>query len=237
MTQQSEQSTTQPPALTPQLSLDLRLRFLEHLLRPTPSSSAPSQTAHVPLARRVALVNQQLTAALAGQGSGAAHGGGGATAGAAPGASEAVRRFVQNYDLNAPLLSVAPVPLLAGSSSADVTPQAKVSLILEAENEIRALEKELREIAVLDERGVVGAGKLGEHEALKPQLVQLRQATGPVASSYTSLEQRTTALLQQYNDYISTLSELFVSWNDILAEAENAVTRLEKERNRGYDVE
>ncbi|GAA6036978.1 hypothetical protein JCM8097_005488 [Rhodosporidiobolus ruineniae] len=230
MASEESQTLAQPPQLTPELALDLRLRFLEHLVRPTSASATPSAAS---LARRVAHVNQQLTAALGGQAAGA--GGGGA----AGGGSEAVRRFVQNYDLNVPLLSVAPVPLSPSSSAgeADLTPQAKVNLILEAENEIRTLERELREIAVLDERGAVGAGKLGDHEALKPELGDTRRAAAPIATSYASLEARTTNLLQQYNDYISTLSELFVSWNDIVSEAEDAVTRLEKQKTQAYDIE
>lgn len=36
----------------------------------------------------------------------------------------------------------------------------KIALILEAENEIKSLERELREIELLDQRGVVGAGEL-----------------------------------------------------------------------------
>lgn len=37
----------------------------------------------------------------------------------------------------------------------------RAALILESEPEIRQLERELREVQLLDERGVVGAGKLG----------------------------------------------------------------------------
>ncbi|GAA6003244.1 hypothetical protein JCM10207_001822 [Rhodosporidiobolus poonsookiae] len=223
-----------PPSLTPALSLDLRLRFLEQLVRPTSSTlNTPS------IARRAAHVQQQLDSALQGTPSAAGtfHAGGGG-GGPGAGAGEAVRRFVHNYDLNAPLLSVAAVPLAPSSpDGTDVSPHAKVALILECENEIRTLECELRELGVLDERGVVGAGKLGDHEALKPDLAALQQSTRPVASSYASLEARTTALLQQYNDYIANLSELFVSWNDILSEAEDAVTKLEKEQSTGFDVE
>ncbi|BGP13615.1 hypothetical protein JCM10213_007791 [Rhodosporidiobolus nylandii] len=223
-----------PGPLTPQLSLSLRLRFLEQLLRPTssPAHTSPAPSA-VPLARRIGQVQEQLRTALGG-----AAGSGGQGSAGAGGGSEAVRRFVQNYDLNAPLLSVAPVPFDAGAEGEATSPKAKVALILEAEQEIRQLEKELRGIAVVDERGVVGAGKLGEHESLKPTLAALRTSTQPVSSAYSSLEARTTALLQQYNDYISTLSELFVTWNDVLSEAEDAVTKLEREQAKGgeYDI-
>jgi len=35
---------------------------------------------------------------------------------------------------------------------------------------------------------------------------------------------------------ISTLSELFVSWNDIVSEAEATVTRLEKQKQQALDI-
>ena len=87
----------------------------------------------------------------------------------------------------------------------------------------------------------------------------------PVAATYAELETRTMALLQRYNNYvrplppsllssrlrrlrltqrpphraqISTMSELFVSWDDILTDAEAQVARLERERRArdDYDI-
>jgi hypothetical protein len=41
-----------------------------------------------------------------------------------------------------------------------LTAEAKATLVLEAEHEIRTLEKDLRELQVLDEQNVVDAGRL-----------------------------------------------------------------------------
>ncbi|BGP45813.1 hypothetical protein JCM10450v2_001643 [Rhodotorula kratochvilovae] len=210
-----------PRHISPHLALDLRIRFLEPLIAPASSSSAPPSTPPTPLARRVAHLGTALETALD------AH----------PG-TDAVRRFVHNYDLNAPLLSPAlAVPAPAPADAPD-SPAAQLALVLEAEGDLRTLERELRELALLDERGVAGAGKLGEHEALKPTLVEVQQGVKPVAASCAELETRTTALLQRYNDYIGTMSELFVSWDEILTDAEAQVARLEKERRRAgeYDI-
>lgn len=46
------------------------------------------------------------------------------------------------------------------ASASELTPLAKIALILECENEIKTLERELREVEVLEQRGVVGAGDL-----------------------------------------------------------------------------
>ncbi|BGP22581.1 hypothetical protein Rt10032_c08g3451 [Rhodotorula toruloides] len=206
-----------PRTITPQLSIELRLRFLESLVDPSSSPSPRPASSTVPLARRVSQVEAQLKRALDQSGGG----------------TEALKRFVQNYDANSPLLTIAPVP--TAPDSTEVLPQAKVAVILEAEQEIRTLERELREIGVLYERGVVESGKLGEHERLKPLLAETRTAAAPVSASNALLEQRTTTLLQRYNNYISTLSELFVSWNDIMSEMEDTVTKLEKEKHRQLD--
>lgn len=45
-------------------------------------------------------------------------------------------------------------------SGHDLTPSAKAALILDMEGDFRNLDRELREIEILEKRGAVGAGKL-----------------------------------------------------------------------------
>ncbi|GAA5843879.1 hypothetical protein JCM9279_000174 [Rhodotorula babjevae] len=215
-----------PQPISPALALDLRIRFLESLVAPSSSSSAPPPAAHSPVARRISTLSTALEHALD-----------------APSSTDALRRFVRNYDLNAPLLSpalsvsAAPAPLIA-ETGGPASQAAQLALVLEAEHDLRTLERDLRELQVLDERDVAGAGKLGDLEPLRPALVQVQEDVKPVAASYAELEARTMALLQRYNDYISTMSELFVSWDDILTDAEAQVARLERERRARdeYDI-
>ncbi|GJN88776.1 hypothetical protein Rhopal_001745-T1 [Rhodotorula paludigena] len=214
------QPAREPQQISPTLALDLRIRFLETLLRAPPHSSSPNSSP-ASLARRVAHVHEALQQALE----------------TPQGGTDAVRRFVQNYELNSPLLTPA-LPSAPPEPDAPTSSASKLALVLEAEHDLRTLERDLRELAVLDERGVVGAGQLADHEALRPTLDDVVTKVKPVAKEYVSLEQRTTALLQGYNDYISTMSELFVSWDEILGEAEAQVARLEKQKRREneYDV-
>ncbi|KDE08062.1 hypothetical protein MVLG_01762 [Microbotryum lychnidis-dioicae p1A1 Lamole] len=209
---------------TPDLALDLRIRYLETLLtRSSTSTTAPTSASNTAsLSRRVSQLASSLDLVLE----------------AGPG-TDALRKFVANYDLNEPLLTVPPVPFHHPSSSSnhdDLTPHSKVSLILEAEYEIRQLEWELRQIALLDDQGVVGAGELAQHQDLSTELARTKQDVKPVAASYQDLEHKTHNLLSRYYDYISTLSEVFVQWNDIVSEAEQEVTRIEKSRNPSLDI-
>lgn len=68
-------------------------------------------------------------------------------------------------EANKPLLvpQMTPAMQAAAASSRDghdMTPHAKAALLLDAEQEIRALERDLREIEILEKRGAAGAGKL-----------------------------------------------------------------------------
>ncbi|GAA5932619.1 uncharacterized protein JCM15063_002156 [Sporobolomyces koalae] len=214
MNDDNSPQSSKPTPVTPELALDLRLRFLESLVcahSNIRTSSSPS------IARRIARIESQLQQAFDQRGS-----------------TDAIRRFVHNYELNSPLLSLAPIALPALDST-ELTIPAKVELILEAEHDLTTLERDLREISVLEQRGVVEAGNLPEHEPLKGPLERLVDDTKPVAAEYATLEARTTSLLQKYNNYISDLSELFVTWDDLLTDAEQAVTKLEKQRDATLD--
>ncbi|GAA5862205.1 hypothetical protein JCM3774_004823 [Rhodotorula dairenensis] len=211
----------QPRPVSPATALQLRLRFLEHLLAPSPPpphAPSPAPPRRVPIARHVAALQEQLTAALEKRVTG----------------TDAIKRFVANYDANAPLLSVGSVP--DETNSEGLTAAAKATLVLEAEHDLRSLERDLRESQLLDEQHVVDAARLPEHEELKGPLAQARAATAPLSKKYSDLEARTTDLLQRYNHYISTMSELFVTWDDLVTEAETAVTRLEKARSEPFDI-
>jgi hypothetical protein len=62
-------------------------------------------------------------------------------------------------DLNEPLLHL-PNPLSSNKEAEPLSISEKTSLVFEADAEIVQLERDLREIELLDNRGFVGAGKL-----------------------------------------------------------------------------
>ena len=72
--------------------------------------------------------------------------------------------FTMEDDANKPLL----VPQLSAAAShtdnalsgEELGPHAKAALILDAEQDIRSFERELRDIDILEKRGAAGAGKL-----------------------------------------------------------------------------
>lgn len=149
---------------TDELSLDLRLRFLESILNAPPSTSSGPQGS---LSRRLSILNQQLDNAIS------------------ESSTDAVRRFVKSCapapqkgartedgrtltlpladELNEPLLRA---PTATNPNPDELPPATKLLVVLEAEQEVRQLERELRELDALDSRGVVGAGSLGGQSRL-----------------------------------------------------------------------
>lgn len=107
------------------------------------------------------------------------------------------------------------------------------------EPEIKQAERDLREIDSLEKRGVSAAGALGAHEELQPRLEALLAAHGQDAQKAAQLESRIILLLDRYTYKTDTLSELFVEWNDVLHGVEEKVKAMEKakvERSKmGYE--
>ncbi|KAK4048723.1 hypothetical protein OIO90_005716 [Microbotryomycetes sp. JL221] len=133
--------------MTPGLALELRLRYIETLLKPLPSAQEDERLVNdASILRRIADVNERLTAVLQSDRS-----------------TEAIRRIVSDYDLNEPLLRPTALQIPAQPqppAPEDLTLASKVALLADAEQDILQLDKDLRHVQVYDEKDVVGAGIL-----------------------------------------------------------------------------
>ena len=210
--------------MSPNESLELRLRALETIATGTAPLKAPDAGARS-IARRADDATASFRAAVT--------------------AHDPIRRFVDGYELNAPLLR-PPLPTdghhAAGDEPAPAA-EVKAALVLEAEADVRATERDLRELEALDKRGLAGAGTLAGHDALRPDLDKLRGELPGVVRSYAALEDRVTALLQRYGDHVrgrtalrltaqvDAVSEIFIAWNALVSHAEDVATKLERARD------
>jgi len=197
------------------LALDLRIQLLETLVGlDTPAASRTASLSAGSITRRGQIALAEIYNAVEKAG------------------SESVKRFLDSYEANAPLLipQLPSAAIQANSAGNDLSARAKASLVLEAEHDIRTIERELREIDTLEKRGIAGAGTLASHEKLQPELLEARKQVTDLSSKYSTLESSAESLLSSYDHYVSTISELFVSWNDALTQAERTVARLEREK-------
>jgi len=97
-------------------------------------------------------------------------------------------------------------------------------------SDIRSAERDLRDIDTLDKKGVTGSGRLEDYEALQLRLDKIIKRHNEDTARFRALEQRVTTLLEKYATQVDTFSELFVEWSETLAEIEERVSKLEKEK-------
>ncbi|RPD58915.1 hypothetical protein L226DRAFT_572460 [Lentinus tigrinus ALCF2SS1-7] len=222
---------TKPPSISPILSLELRLRWLETLLfgakhdeqTGKPGTKADKLKDGETLARRAEDLQRRLDSVAQ--------------------SNDALKRFMDRYEQYAHMLT--PGFALSGSlpvnppTYENMSPSELDAFLAEMEPDIRAAERDLREICALEEKGVTGAGKLGDYEALQPRLETLLKAHDEDLKMAAELEKRIALLMDHYATNVDTLSELFVSWDETIRDAEEEVDRLQKDREErrrlGYE--
>ncbi|EGN96793.1 hypothetical protein SERLA73DRAFT_75652 [Serpula lacrymans var. lacrymans S7.3] len=277
----------QPSAIDPELSLELRLRLLEALLvgvrqdgRERKGRDKVPELKHgETLIRLTEDVLRRLNTVVE--------------------SNEGLKRFMDRYDQHAHLLT--PSFALAGTLPAPapayehMSPEELDVFLTEMEPDIRAADRDMREIEMLEQRGVTGAGKLSgrrlvcrwgvaawfahatdtvvaEYQTYRPRLDAVLEAREEDVKTASALEKRIAALMEKHATHVSlappsptldtsrtpyktvsngspplmfailqvdALSELFVAWDDVISEAENRVTRLERDREErvrlGYE--
>jgi len=222
---------TAPPVIDPALSLELRLRWLEALLLGVRQDAkdrkgkdkVPELKHGETLVRLAEDVQRRLDGVIQ--------------------SNEGLQRFMSKYDMHAHLLtaSFAMSGVLPGPAPAyeNMSPEELEALLVEMEPEIRAADRDMREIEMLEQKGVTAAGKLADYEVLQPRLDALLKARQEDIKLAASLEKRIAGLVDRHATHVNALSELFVAWDDILAETENKVTKLERDREErqrlGYE--
>lgn len=223
--------STAPLAIDPVLSLELRLRWLEALLlgvrqdaRDRKGKDKVPELKHgETLIHLAGDVQRRLDNVIQ--------------------SNDSLQRFMSKYDLHAHLLTAAFAlsGVLPGPAPTyeNMSPEELEALLVEMEPEIRAADRDMREIEMLEQKGVTAAGKLADYEALQPRLDALLKAHQEDIKLATLLEKRIAALVDRHATHVDALSELFVAWDDVLTETENKIIKLERDREErqrlGYE--
>jgi len=95
---------------------------------------------------------------------------------------------------------------------------AKAELVLASEHSISRLARNLKEVAELEQ--YVNPKPLEDAAKFAPQLLPIAAATTALKEDHTEQSAQLFALLEQYNSIMTTLSQKFVYWDDILTAAE-----------------
>ncbi|KAL1410818.1 hypothetical protein Q8F55_001761 [Vanrija albida] len=156
------------------------------------------------------------------------------------GANPALKQFHDNYAAYAPLLSLSLPDDAEGDEEADAPVQvrdllpvgAKAAMVLEARADIVDAERGLREISLLDQRGVAGANGLEDIVALKPALVNGQARLATRQRDLAAVRADVAALASRYTEFTTTVSDLFVDVHEQLVEIEEVVARAERAKRR-----
>ncbi|KAF9646221.1 hypothetical protein BDM02DRAFT_3130520 [Thelephora ganbajun] len=153
--------------------------------------------------------------------------------------NDSLKKFMDQYDQHAHLLTLSGIIPNALPSYENMTPSEFEAFLQEMEPDIRAADRDMREIEALDQKGVAGVGKLTNYQTFRPRIEVLLEAHKQDIELAASLEKRTAALIEQYGTHVGALSELFVAWDDAIREAEDQVAKLERNqaerRKLGYE--
>ncbi|EIN09645.1 hypothetical protein PUNSTDRAFT_66122 [Punctularia strigosozonata HHB-11173 SS5] len=217
-----------PPTIDPALSLELRLRWLEALLFGVHDrkGKAPELRRGETLLRKAEELQRRLDALVEN--------------------NDGLKRFVTGYEQHAQYLTPSfalsgTVPGAAASAPAyeHMSPSELEAFLAEMEPDIRAADRDMAEIELLEKKGVTGAGNLAVYETLQPRLQALLRAQEDDRKLAASLEERIANLIDRHTIHVDALSELFVDWDDTLAEVEDKTSRLERQREEkqrlGYE--
>ncbi|KAI0057108.1 hypothetical protein BV25DRAFT_1831479 [Artomyces pyxidatus] len=214
-----------PPRVEPAQSLELRLRWLEALLygaRHDAADKKPELKNGDSLVRSAEELKRRMDTVVD--------------------ANDGLRRFIDHYEQHAQLLT--PAFALSGTLPAppayqNMTPAELDAFLAELEPDIRAADRDMREIEMFEAKGVTAAGKLPDYEALQPRLAALVQRHQEDAQLAAALEERVAKLLKRYAEQVETLSALFMVWDETLRKSEGRLDKLERDREErvrlGYE--
>ncbi|KAJ6591549.1 hypothetical protein DFH09DRAFT_907617 [Mycena vulgaris] len=210
------QSKGSPSVIEPALSLELRLRWLEAIIlgvkqdtRDRKGKERENLSHGETLIRSAEDLQKRLNGIV--------------------NSNDGLKRFMDHYDQHAHLLTpsfaLSEAPTYESMSASELE-----AFLVEMEPDIRAAERDMQEIEELEKKGVTGAGKLGDYEALQPRLDALLKAHHDDLQLAASLEKRVARLMESHATQVDALSELFVAWDDTVVDAEDKILRLERDR-------
>ncbi|WWC72240.1 uncharacterized protein I206_106202 [Kwoniella pini CBS 10737] len=221
---------------SPLIPLDIRLRTIEAQVYGLPSSfsensSKRSETSNKSVIRQIR-ESQETFDRLSNE-------------------SEGIKRLIQGYDHYLPLLNLSTV--LPGTTSTftdnhDIkendnkdkpitesdllNDQVKLNMILESATDLKQSERILREIDLLKQKNVEGSGQLEKLLPYNKDLTNAIKKQQIHSTELSKVENDVRGLLNRYNQFTTTTSELFIDIHHNLQYLEDRVDKLERKKRK-----
>ncbi|KAI7856826.1 hypothetical protein BDC45DRAFT_566887 [Circinella umbellata] len=137
-----------------------------------------------------------------------------------------IKEFMERYDTHVKLLDPADSTLAMEREL--LTTDTKLELLLAASDDLEKFAAQVRQVKSLEH--VVSGSEYDALDTLGPQLSPLEAKHAEQAKQLDDITKRISQSMDSYNGIVNTLSEIFISWDDILSTMETHVTALERQR-------
>jgi len=141
--------------------------------------------------------------------------------------TDGLKSFLETYDQVSECVSPFKDSALAMERTV-LTPEAKAEIIASSSEELKLVAENLKQIDEL--QPIIEAQEFKDLEKFLPQLTPIETVHIDQAAKANETSARITSLLEKYNGIVNTLSELFISWDNILTTIEANVSAIERAR-------
>ncbi|KAI8985441.1 hypothetical protein BDB01DRAFT_87392 [Pilobolus umbonatus] len=138
-----------------------------------------------------------------------------------------IKDFTEKYDAHSKLLN--PATSTFSLEREILAPDVKQELLLAAQDDLEKFASEVKQVKALEH--VVTRSEFDVIEKLGPQLAPLEVVHMNQLTHLNETTKDISVVLDKYNKTINTLSEIFISWDNILVNMEIHVTALERQKD------
>ncbi|RIA90770.1 hypothetical protein C1645_822919 [Glomus cerebriforme] len=141
--------------------------------------------------------------------------------------ADGLKSFLEIYDQVSELISPFKDSALA-MERVILTPEAKAEIVASSSEELGLVAENLKQIDEL--QTIIEAPEFKGLDRLLPQLTPIETIHIDQAAKMNESSARITCLLEKYNGIVNTLSEIFISWDQILSTIDANISALERAR-------
>ncbi|KAI8981853.1 hypothetical protein BDF20DRAFT_863600 [Mycotypha africana] len=139
-----------------------------------------------------------------------------------------IKDFIRKYEAHSEKLN--PVTSTFMLERENLASDVKVELLLNAQEDIEKFAKEVKQIKDLEY--VINGSDLAAVDTLEPKLAPLEMSHTDQVTELHRLTKQITDFMERYNGTVNTLSEIFISWDNILTGVETHLLNLERQRSQ-----
>ncbi|KAG2204344.1 hypothetical protein INT47_009386 [Mucor saturninus] len=140
--------------------------------------------------------------------------------------NKSIKDFIEKYDVHAKLLN--PNTSTYNLERETLAPDVKLELLLTAQDDLEKFAQEVKQVKDLEY--VVSGTEFDVIETLGPNLSKLEVSHTDQITNLNDITKEVSQFMERYNGTVNTLSEIFISWDNILTNMETHVAALEHQK-------